>query len=105
MSKHTPGPWKVERIGIERGRTERGMLFRIDAPDACHVRDSQIAVLYPKRQFEDAEANARLIAKAPELYEALRNLLTVENKSWAAYIRTEFAAARALLAEIDGGEE
>jgi hypothetical protein len=60
MSKHTPGPW----------RTAYGPVCQVMAGNAlvadCYTED------VAKRT---AKANARLIASAPELLEALRGLL------------------------------
>ena len=64
MSAFTPGPWKA----IERhpdiavwGRDEDG------DPVGEHV-----ASIYGDGTVENAEANARLIAAAPDVYEALK---------------------------------
>jgi len=61
MSKHTPGPWHASR--------ER---------DGWTVRDEKqnlpIAELWLSERRE-YEANARLIAAAPEMYEAIQPIL------------------------------
>ncbi len=59
-AKHTPGPWK--EVG---GRA----VFGPDHIVICRCGN------YSKSIMED-EANARLIAAAPDLLDALRNLLT-----------------------------
>ena len=51
MSKHTPGPWAVDSTGLVCGARGWG----------------PVASVYPK--FRDA--NARLIAAAPDMLEAL----------------------------------
>ena len=56
MSKHTPGPWEV------RGASTRFAAFNVHGPKTNVVRD----VL--------KEANAHLIAAAPDLLEALKAL-------------------------------
>jgi hypothetical protein len=53
MSKHTPGPW------------------RLDGPALIVTDTRDIAKAY---QHEEGQANARLIAAAPDLYACLRNL-------------------------------
>jgi len=66
MTKHTPGPWKIIRLDNEvyinpdRESGEYALIARING---THRRDSQ-------------EANARLIAAAPELLEALKECHT-----------------------------
>ncbi len=75
MSKHTPGPWKRE------------------------IR----SVLIPIAPYEWAEAyggsiaNARLIAAAPDLLEALKGVLRVADRK-----TDEFDAARAAIAKAEG---
>ena len=95
---HTPGPWINEE-----GR------------DHTHVvGESAVVAMLPRWPVaaDEQEANARLIAAAPEMADTLRNLvLTVE---WArkALTNTEFDStlymlvsdARALLAKIEGKE-
>lgn len=64
MSGHTPGPWtKVN--GELFGPHGRRVL----------VSDSGIGVVCGSNPDPEHEANARLIAAAPELLEALRDLL------------------------------
>lgn len=58
MSGHTPGPW---RFDAEYGRVEA------DGRRVCDMPSAGLS-LYP----EEYEANARLIAAAPEMLEALR---------------------------------
>lgn len=73
-AKHTPGPWDVERHGVVTamvsGHRRQVALSTGDA--AMHA---------PSEQTMEAiqEANARLIAAAPELAEALEELLDWAN--------------------------
>ena len=65
--KHTPGPWETEcqgKRGLEYWHVFKGDLYISDAGG---------------KTLEEMEANARLIAAAPEMAEALRNAL-----SWIA---------------------
>ncbi len=85
MSKHTPGAWHV---------TDRAI-----AGIGIGCEDGTIAVVLTGWPYlPDPEANARLIAKAPELYEALRDCLPGKGEKFYAW----HDRARALLAEIDG---
>lgn len=57
MAEHTPGPWKAEYDLVE-------------GPDGAYVAKAIIGV--PREEYL---ANARLIAAAPDLLEALENVL------------------------------
>jgi hypothetical protein len=66
MNKYTPGPWKVEgtpRRGWDIFSSAKGCYVAFDEP----LREGAISL----------EGDARLIAAAPELLEALENLLKV----------------------------
>lgn len=62
MSKHTPGPWSVARHGY-------GTFYEAHA----FIEHSVCGIWWPDGNVEQ-EANARLIAAAPELLEALKRL-------------------------------
>lgn len=65
-SKHTPGPWAVHR------EEKTGNVPYVVAPDLLTmIADVNTVERHILHAPEDAEANARLIAVAPELLEAL----------------------------------
>lgn len=79
-TKHTPGPWVVGR------KLDYGQSILIDAENgepSLHYSSWQgLAIVHgcddsPIKGPEVAEANARLISAAPELLEALRELVKV----------------------------
>lgn len=66
MSKHTPGPWLInphDKISI----------IGPDGFTIANCRNSSFHRNAPN--YDRQEANARLIAMAPELLEALRNIV------------------------------
>lgn len=67
-AKHTPGPWKTDRNNVHTGR--------IATIHHCLGND-WVEVWSPKwpEGEEEQEANARLIAAAPELLEACKDAL------------------------------
>ena len=73
MSKHTPGPWEVKR-------SRSGYPYRIYAPNADDHRNGAVGRdvtrwgAFSLPSSKEAEANARLIAAAPDLLEALREI-------------------------------
>ena len=94
MSKHTPGPWTAvsdplhfySLTTIIAGNVLRGIpQVRIDVGG--------------KADIAELEANARLIAAAPQLLEALEALVTQVNDS---HVYNELADARAVIAKARG---
>lgn len=68
MEKHTPGPWRV--IDSNKGRKFNKISIR-----ANNMEDGRVVVVasvYPIMLNGDGCANARLIAAAPDLLEALQ---------------------------------
>ena len=77
-AQHTPGPWDLDRSGFIR--EARG-------PDGCGILIASACDL--SRSASEGEANARLIAAAPELLAALEALCR------------EFSVVRRDLSRID----
>lgn len=74
MSKHTPGPWRVygDDTNIFVGQTDSDNENACDGiRQVCEVKqgDSEIP------DYDEAAANAQLIAAAPDLLEALEAIL------------------------------
>lgn len=99
-AKHTPGPWCTHRNGFSsvyiEARVGGGML-------------QEVACCGPTNEGSDQqEANARLIAAAPELLDALRGLLALEEENLRGYddidVCAEVQFARAAIAKAEGGE-
>lgn len=90
--KNTPGPWEAE--------CRSGDWVVISARD-------KNAVAWPNRpRGNEVEANVRLIAAAPELLEALRRLVEIEDGPGMAVIGWPEAleAARAAIAKATGSQ-
>ena len=109
MSGHTPGPWVA---------TERSGYHEILAPctDAdWYGREKMHAVAYVDTEIDEAEqnANARLIAAAPDLLEALTNLVAHYAQlvncgdcgNWDPETEHQVIAARAALAKAQPSKE
>lgn len=72
MSEHTKGPWEV-------ARTDAGIIVRTESAKKTRFGASRYAAIggfdrSDPEQLAEALANARLIAAAPELLEALIEL-------------------------------
>ena len=70
-NKHTPGPWRVE------WSDDSGMYY-IRA-DRCTVADAIVVGTY---DMDEEDANAALIAAAPDLLEALGQLIAAGIQSY-----------------------
>lgn len=79
MAQHTPGPWKITAAS-----------FTIKAAAVG-------TVVYGNPDNPNRLADARLIAAAPDLLEALKGVLRVADRA-----TTEFDAARAAIAKAEG---
>jgi len=71
MGKHTPGPWEIG--GVKTSKKEIVGLC-IFGP-----KEEAIVLVGKKGLMDGGEANARLIAAAPELLEALKECLKAVN--------------------------
>lgn len=76
MSAHTPGPWTYEADQDDLGG------FVIELGDTTEIQRIEQVIeyaegLFPEDgdQWDTADANARLIAAAPEMYEAAREMV------------------------------
>lgn len=95
MTKPTPGPWSFN-AKLSASENHRGFTIRSDAgwvlADVIPVDEGGV----------EGKANARLIAAAPDLLEAVRGLLDALP---SATTHPAIAAARAAIAKATGGEE
>jgi hypothetical protein len=80
--KHTPGPWNYDRSGYS--------LY------VNSGREVVTALLMDGKRLETSEANARLIAAAPDLLEALER--------YVHHFGDPLKCARAAIAKATGGE-
>jgi hypothetical protein len=98
MSKHTPGPWQVENddlIVAANGDAVAKVYLSITVPEIGTYNTD------PSRGSDDGrvlqlKANARLIAAAPKLKDALAAMLDF----WGGYECPEVDAAIAVMQEI-----
>ena len=97
----TPGPWRILRQTPAEGFV--GWLFFVIqdhgernpiAPATLRTEDGVVAQV--------TEQDAHLLAAAPDLYEALRQMLAHADRACGACVRDEHVAARAALAKAEG---
>ena len=115
-AKHTPGPWRV--VPYDAGDVDHWAgMPSVVAPDECDcaiVHWDGFAQRHWRSARGDAEilANARLIASAPALLEALKELLSGHDNLYVAHFgpgsdpQNDIAAkaARAAIRQAEGGE-
>lgn len=76
-TQHTPGPWKAQgsRI-VQAGKMEAWQLIIASLPTTIDPRPTPDAAA---KEYATRDANARLIAAAPELLATLERLLSIAN--------------------------
>jgi hypothetical protein len=95
-TKHTPGPW------TDKGTDWHG--WAVEYHDDCAwcfvgpPKKTPVAIIIGKGVGMDIDANARLIAAAPDLMAALQGVVAVADRA-----TVEFDAARAAIAKATGG--
>lgn len=107
MSKHTPGPWTIGKVSHKKQRVDIDSLHA--DPTVGHQTWRGLARAYgcndmPAEGTAAMLANARLIAAAPELLEAIETLV----EHFEYYIGDNecrpIENARAAIAKASGGE-
>lgn len=78
MSKHTEGPWEINGVNEDNGRTRIGSAKDYIC-EMCHNPDDEASV---EENEQQTEANVNLIASAPELLEACKNALDIFEGEW-----------------------
>jgi hypothetical protein len=101
MSKHTPGPWTLHPSKFDAGEIDIRGAYNKDIP----------ATAWGSMDAETHMANARLIAAAPEMYEALHKaheMLCKQEDALRAMgcdepdAESAILTARAILAKVEG---
>ena len=91
-TQHTPGPWAVNPVGAV-----------VDSFRATGEIVPVCALLWPTdvRSEDETEANARLIAAAPDLLAALKALVDVIDLHYPRDHFTVLTSARAAIAKAE----
>ena len=108
MTKHTPGPWTIDtrfHVYAILDPTGQEITFQDTEP-----QEDCGSVTSRGRTAEETQANARLMAAAPELLEALESItasydrLLKEHGKPFEWGRIQSDAAREAIAKAKGGE-
>lgn len=96
MKTHTDGPWSANLNGLSRDKQ--------DAPQWNVGKTCECLVILPNRSTpEETEANAHLIAAAPDLLAALEDCANWLSRSVRDDDREMAEDARAAIAKAKGG--
>ena len=103
MSKHTPAPWDIVRSIKEFVSKEQGGGKKITIHSGQGSNRKRIATITSLDNLSESEANARLIASAPELLDACKVAL----KSLTDYKKSEYSQSvlEQAIAKATGGEK
>ncbi len=91
MSTHTPGPWSTPHLACEDVKCNcayvlsegyAGSICTVEVGDGKRVSDGGNDC----PPLEEAKANARLIAQAPDMYDALKQI--AESGEFGCYAHT-----------------
>lgn len=100
---HTPGPWVVidDRQVVTLAVCHPGRTYGYGCGNdfVCDLNDGEY---HQYRNDKEQAANARLIAAAPDLLEALKGLCRQGITSTAADWDTAWSTARAAIAKAEG---
>jgi hypothetical protein len=110
--KHTPGPWVAARMLLSPSAKDRRCGWVVNGPDAdadsLPVRICDLRAPYGVGGFAEGEANAHLIAAAPTMLEALRDIHKLwccpapkRMKDWSARCDVMADYARKALAQAE----
>ena len=99
MSAHTPGPWTVSDLyADDDGQPELAIQAKVNGR-ICHP--AAVCLQFPTMQGMQM-ANARLIASAPELMEALQELMAWQVKNVNKWNNPSYDNAARVIAKATG---
>ena len=96
-AQHTPGPWQTMEVGDDIVRLAVADESGLSVLTVVTEGDAQFAAVY-------SEADARLIAAAPDLLEVLQKIVNHVDAGTAAILNRLVSEARAAIAKAEGGK-
>lgn len=110
---HTPGPWRIDCQQDEAPYIVAEQGKRWNNPTICHLYqdvtpEDSVTIGPWLEAFDNAAANARLIAAAPDMLDTLRKIETTLDSVFDGWIDSPIGkalyAARAAIAKATGEE-
>lgn len=99
---HTSGPWEIGRHATPESFPQFGIYAANgNGRDLAHV------VSHGTADSAETQANARLMAAAPEMLEALRNVAEIMSGADYSHVKADMARAicRRAISAAEGGQE
>jgi hypothetical protein len=93
MTGHTPGPWFVTRKGF---MIETGVEALCEPGPDGEARWLPVCTMEKDWDAQTAQANARLIAAAPDMLEVLEELLWLREQEFKSAVKKKNAYERAM---------
>lgn len=90
MSKHTSGPWGIERTKETLWVGQLKLNGKVDA-----IVTSFNILGLKNEAIEKEKANARLVSAAPELLETLEEIIAISNRKHDAWDKAKQVIAKA----------
>jgi len=94
-AKHTPAPWVSHLTGYTGRASAKYVINDKKGRAVAHIKHSTISPM---------EANARLIAEAPDMLDILQKLADADfgSKGWTDYLEVIARQARLVIAKVTG---
>lgn len=94
QTTHTPGPWSLRMTGWQ---TNPAAIYSPRRPGAVACIPARTSV-----PLDEQSANARLIAAAPDMFEALSNIILSSDANCGDSLANAIEAARAAITKAKG---
>lgn len=85
---HTPGPWEAKRLTDGDGEPYETLYM-------AHIDIEGVCMVWAPVGHSEQEANAKLIAAAPELLEALKEVVAISDRKHDAWDKAKLAISKA----------
>jgi hypothetical protein len=104
QATHTPGPWEIGSINKRDKYLWWAAVFTPKSTGKFHTPRAGEALGVDR---EECEGNARLIASAPEMLEALRNVAEIMSGADYSHVKADMVRAicRRAISTAEGGQE
>lgn len=100
-TKHTPGPWKAEEVRFNPNGRNSYFAWTVQGKGKGCIAEIKYTGHHPKDEISEDEANARLIAAAPELFAVCAEIVRLGDAGIAVPEKV-YIMSRAVIAKARG---